>query len=488
MIAPTDSYPPLDIAVVGHTNVGKTSLLRTLLRQPDFGQVCDSAGTTRHVERTDLRIQGAVAVRYFDTPGLEDSVALHHYLQSLPGDLPTPLERVRAFLRGPEAQAAFEQEAKVLRKLLEADAAIYVIDCREDVLPKYRCEIEILSACAKPVMPVLNFARSPGHQAQAWQSTLAAYHLHASVLFDAVAPFVGAERQLYEDLGVLLRARRAQLQAILDDLALQAQERRLAACQLVASVLVSAAAMRRDLSPADVLDAGRKAALLRRFKKDLSAQVTACVQALLAVYGFHPDDAEVDVAPWTQGRWESDLFSAHTLKDASQKLGTGAAVGAAVGLVADVALAGLSLGTGTALGAAVGGLASQGWSQVPRKIANRLRGVEELTLENAVLLVLAGSMVRLCAALDQRGHAAWAKVRVASESASVSASSSPSPSNADKHSSADTSPLHALVTSLAAARSYPHWESTPTTPRHSDTRRSALVEHIAQQLRVLAQP
>lgn len=214
MIAPTDSYPPLDIAVVGHTNVGKTSLLRTLLRQPDFGQVCDSAGTTRHVERTDLRIQGAVAVRYFDTPGLEDSVALHHYLQSLPGDVPTPLERVRAFLRGPEAQAAFEQEAKVLRKLLEADAAIYVIDCREDVLPKYRCEIEILSACAKPVMPVLNFARSPGHQAQAWQSTLAAYHLHASVLFDAVAPFVGAERQLYEDLGVLLRARRAQLQAI----------------------------------------------------------------------------------------------------------------------------------------------------------------------------------------------------------------------------------------------------------------------------------
>ena len=210
MIAPTDSYPPLDIAVVGHTNVGKTSLLRTLLRQPDFGQVCDSAGTTRHVERTDLRIQGAVAVRYFDTPGLEDSVALHHYLQSLPGDVPTPLERVRAFLRGPEAQAAFEQEAKVLRKLLEADAAIYVIDCREDVLPKYRCEIEILSACAKPVMPVLNFARSPGHQAQAWQSTLAAYHLHASVLFDAVAPFVGAERQLYEDLGVLLRARRAQ--------------------------------------------------------------------------------------------------------------------------------------------------------------------------------------------------------------------------------------------------------------------------------------
>jgi hypothetical protein len=135
-------------------------------------------------------------------------------------------------------------------------------------------------------------------------------------------------------------------------------------------------------------------------------------------------------------------------------------------------------------------LASQGWSQVPRKIANHLRGVEELTLENAVLLVLAGSMVQLCAALDQRGHAALAKVRVASASASPSpsSSSSSSSSNADNHSSADTSPLHTLVTSLAAARSYPHWESTPSTRRHSDTRRSALVEHIAQQLRALVQP
>ena len=303
MIAPTDSYPPLDIAVVGHTNVGKTSLLRTLLRQPDFGQVCDSAGTTRHVERTDLRIQGAVAVRYFDTPGLEDSVALHHYLQSLPGDLPTPLERVRAFLRGPEAQAAFEQEAKVLRKLLEADAAIYVIDCREDVLPKYRCEIEILSACAKPVMPVLNFARSPGHQAQAWQSTLAAYHLHASVQFDAVAPFTGAERQLYQDLGVLLRARRGQLQAIIDALALQAQDRRQACTQIAASVLVSAAAMRREIDRDAAAESARKAALVRDFKADLRAHVERAVQAMLSVHGFRAGDADMALArPWAR-RW-----------------------------------------------------------------------------------------------------------------------------------------------------------------------------------------
>jgi len=222
MTVPT--HPPLEIAVVGHTNVGKTSLLRTLTRRRDFGAVDDNPGTTRHVESIDLCLDGAVAVRYFDTPGLEDAAALQQYLKNLPGE-GTPLERVRAFLAGPEAQAAFEQEAKVLRTLLAVDAAIYVIDCREEVLPKYRYEIEVLSACAKPVMPVLNFLRDAHSQEAAWREVLAAYHLHASVQFDAVAPFVGAEGQLYQDLGVLLRARRPQLQAITGALQAQAQQR-----------------------------------------------------------------------------------------------------------------------------------------------------------------------------------------------------------------------------------------------------------------------
>ena len=104
-------------------------------------------GTTRQVESIDLSLDGAPAVRYYDTPGLEDAAALQHYLKNLPGE-GTPVERVRSFLAGPEAHAAFEQEAKVLRTMLAVDAAIYVIDCREDVLPKYRYEIEILPEVA----------------------------------------------------------------------------------------------------------------------------------------------------------------------------------------------------------------------------------------------------------------------------------------------------------------------------------------------------
>ena len=207
----------INIAVVGHTNAGKTSLLRTLTRQARFGEVSDRPGTTRHVQAIALEVDGQALVRYFDTPGLEDSVALQHHLKQMPEAF-TPPQRVRALIEGPEARGVFEQEAKVLRQMLAADAAIYVIDCREPLLPKHRSEIEVLNACARPIMPVLNFVRSAHSREAEWRETLAAYGLHAAVLFDAVAPFVGAERQLYEDLSVLMRQHKTTLQTVLRDL------------------------------------------------------------------------------------------------------------------------------------------------------------------------------------------------------------------------------------------------------------------------------
>ena len=228
--------------------------------------------------------------------------------------------------------------------------------------------------------------------------------------------------------------------------------------------------MRREIDRDAAADAPRKAALVRDFKASLTDHVERAVRAMLAVYGFRPGDADMALAPWTDGRWEADLFNPQTLVDAGQKLGTGAAVGAAVGLVADVALAGMSLGAATALGAAVGGLASQGWSQVPRKLANRMRGTEELTLENEVLLLLAGSLLRLCAALEERGHAAMETLHVGAETAGNEVLEA----------------IAELVVGLSPARSYPQWElpaKAKAADMDADTRRGRLVQNVAQQLR-----
>ena len=79
-LRPKDDY--LKLAVVGHTNTGKTSLLRTLLHDADFGEVANAPATTRHVEGAMLRID-ELKLQWYDTPGIEDSISLLDYLEQL---------------------------------------------------------------------------------------------------------------------------------------------------------------------------------------------------------------------------------------------------------------------------------------------------------------------------------------------------------------------------------------------------------------------
>lgn len=230
--------------MVGHTNTGKTSLLRTLTRDTRFGEVADSPGTTRHVEGARLRIEGGDALEWFDTPGMEDSISLLEYLERLeaPGERLDGPARVRRFLDTPEAHGRYEQEARVLAKMLDCDAALYVIDARDPVLGKHRDELDILAACGRPLLPVLNFVNAPQHRAADWRAALARLGLHAVVEFDTVAPALDGERQLYARLAVLLDRHAAALTRLSDALVRQRQERRAAAFELLADLLIDVAA------------------------------------------------------------------------------------------------------------------------------------------------------------------------------------------------------------------------------------------------------
>lgn len=433
------------IAVVGHTNAGKTSLLRTLTRRADFGRVSDQPGSTRHAEAVTLSLGGQVQVRFVDTPGLEDAVALQEFLEQQPGE--TRLQRIAAFLQGPEARASFEQEAKVLRTLLEhADAAILVLDVREPVLPKYRAELDLLVACARPVMPVLNFVRSARTRSDEWHQLLRESGLHARAEFDAVAPLHGAEQQLYTDLATLLPAWREHLQGVVDGLAAEAQQRMHAAARLVADVLVGVAALRRVAPAADLADPARRQAFVAGLQHQVQAHAHRGLRDLLELFGFRAGDAELDGLPDSDGRWASDLFNPELLRQVSLRLGLGALVGAGAGAVVDVALAGLSLGTATGLGAALGGAITGGWRPVWRKMQNRLVGMREVTVEDAVLVLLASRLCALALALARRGHAAERRLTLAAHD------------SAGASEDAYQRSLAALPRTLAPARGHPEWE------------------------------
>ena len=460
----------LRIAVAGHTNAGKTSLLRTLTRRADFGEVSDRPGVTRHTERVDLLLQGRPAVHFFDTPGLEDAVALLELLQASGGPGPRA-ERVRAFLRSPPAQTRFEQEAKVLRALLDhADAVFLVVDTRAPVLPKYHAEMQLLAWCARPVMPVLNFVRAPGSRQAQWREALRDAGLHACAAFDAVAPFCGAETALYRDLATLLPERRQQLQAIASQLEQHAQDRHRAARRAIAGALINVAAMRRRLTAGEHADLARRAGSVRAFQHDCAAHARQAVQALLHAHEFGPDEAESLDLPQLALRWEDDLFDPVWLKAAGRRLGLGAAIGAGLGAVADVALAGLSLGAAATLGGAIGSALSGGWQPLADKLRGRLSGAREISAQDAVLTVLAAHLLALEQALRQRGHAAQHRLRAADWAATLTAGELP-PANWEP-----------LLAALKTARAHPEWEQRPGDALGYAPERDALAGRVAQAL------
>ena len=396
------------LAVVGHTNAGKTSLLRTLTRDARFGEVSERPATTRHVEAVELMADGEAVLQLFDTPGMEDALGLADLFDELAGDgKPDGPELVERFLASPQAQGRFEQEAKVLRQMRASDAGLYVIDARDPVLAKFREELAILARCARPLLPVLNFVATPGHRELEWREMLARLGLHAVVSFDSVAPAIDGERRLFTALGTLIEAHRLALARLTESRAAEALARIGAGRRMIAELLVDVAALRVTLT-----DEARAQATLDELRNQVRAREATLVSSLLELYGFERDQGPDEVLPELTGRWDDDLFSTEALRDAGLRVGTGAAAGAAAGMGIDLVTGGLTLGAAAALGAIAGGL-WQTVSHYGERLGGKLSGFRQLTVDDAIVRLLALRGQRLLEALERRGHAAIERVSLA---------------------------------------------------------------------------
>ncbi|WP_339477647.1 MULTISPECIES: GTPase/DUF3482 domain-containing protein [unclassified Pseudomonas] len=456
----TEPMKPLRLAVVGHTNVGKTSLLRTLTRDVGFGEVSHRPSTTRHVEGARLSVDGEALLELYDTPGLEDAIALLDYLERLerPGERLDGPARLARFLEGSEARQRFEQEAKVLRQLLASDAGLYVIDAREPVLAKYRDELEVLASCGKPLLPVLNFVSSTHHREPDWREALARLGLHALVRFDSVAPPEDGERRLYESLALLLESARGQLERLVTDQQAQRLARQQSAARLIAELLIDCAACRRSVAS----DAELERQAITELRNAVRQREQRCVEALLKLYAFRLQDAAASDLPLLDGRWGDDLFNPETLKQLGVRVGGGIAAGAAAGAGVDLLVGGLTLGAAALAGAIVGGTLQTARSYGNR-LMGKLKGQRELTVDDSVLRLLALRQRQLLQALNQRGHAAMDSIRIAT------------PQD-------QTWREGKLPEVLNKARAHPQWSSLNAQPRLSQAERQEQIEQLAAQL------
>ncbi len=382
----------LSLAVVGHTNTGKTSLMRTLLRDSRFGEVQNAAATTRHVAQAALGDGVETWLYLHDTPGLEDAGGVLDWLEENTSPQHEGIERLQQFLDSPAAQNEWAQEAKVLRQVLASDATLYVVDAREDVLPKYKDELTVLSWCAKPVMPVFNFIH--GQNMDEWQTLLARRSLHVSSRFDTVAFDFSGEMVLWQQLATLLGQPPA-LSALTAFRQQEWQQLERQAYVLVAQFLLDAAACVRQFE-----DKSRTQAVLEEMQAAVAAHESSLHQQLFALYRFYYSDADIQGQQVLRA-FRQNPFDAELLKDYGIRTGKAAATGALLGLGVDALTLGTSLGLGATIGGVLGGLAGN-W----QVLYDKIQGIETLMIDNATLTLLAARSLHLLQTLKSRGHAA----------------------------------------------------------------------------------
>lgn len=432
----------LSLAVVGHTNTGKTSLLRTLLRDSRFGEVKNAAGTTRHVEQAAIHDGGDALVYLYDTPGLEDAGGVLDWLETNTSPRSDGIERLQQFLGSEQAEGDFNQEAKVLRQLLQSDMALYVVDAREPVLPKYKDELTVLSWCAKPVMPVFNFIE--GQDLRAWTEMLARRTLHVYSGFDTVAFDFDGEIRLWDNLATMLPERQ-----ILDRLIRMRQQEwnkiALDSKREIAHFLLDVAAYKQEIdetdSPEPVLH--NMQAAVRQLERGLQQQ-------LFQNYRFYHQ--EIDTGEWALKAFRQDPFDSEALKSYGIRTTTGAATGALIGLGVDMVTLGSSLGLGAAIGGVLGGV----WPNM-QTISDKLSGIQTLHIDPETVTLLAARALDLLHALQKRGHAAQAEIK------SVSGKTPWKPSQ--------------LPSELNKARSQPKWSSLNTRQEESSYRERLEAAH-----------
>ncbi len=447
------------LAVIGHTNAGKTSLLRTLLRDRHFGAVSSRPGTTRQVAAVQVDLGEGCALELVDTPGLEDSMGLLDALHAGDFDPREPgLERLSRWLATPAAEAEFAQEAKALRQLLAADLALFVIDVREPVIGKYEDEFTLLATAGKPCLVVLNFTATPTGQPEVWRAALQRAGLFNVTSFDTVVFDAADEARLLQQVALLTPAAAPHCARLTQLRNAERTQQRAVAARLIAEMLMDCAAWRVPL------DATGEGALATK----ILAREQRLVADLLGLFRFGEADYLDHPLPVVGALWRFDPFDLDTLKELGLGLGLAAAKGAAFGVVVDLATLGHTLG----LGALLGGVLGAGVDAVARfngQWRDTWAGRRYTHLAPAVALFLARRACVLAGDLARRGHAAVSPL--AAHTALAQALSGE----------------QEILAALAECARHPHWSTLAGPPKPDDPRRRATLQALETALIIALQ-
>jgi len=349
------------LAVVGHPNKGKSSLVATLAQDDSVGIGADP-GTTVHARGYPMRIDGQLLYTLVDTPGFQRArqvlATLEERAREAGASAADHARIVDEFVKDPDSQRRFPDEIELLRPIVEGAGILYVVDGGVPYGPEYEAEMAILRWTGAPSMAIINpIARDD--YVEAWHAALAQFFRVVRVI-DAVEADFATRRQLLLAFAELEASWRRPIVAAVEALDAARTAQRREAAREIAELLVDSLSLIVEERVAPEEDPKQyQESLEKRYKKELERRETQHRQSVQSIYEHHVLEANADALVLL----EQDLFSEGTWLTFGLRrrdlVTAGAASGAATGVVVDAALHGASLLLGMATGAAVGGLL--GW-------------------------------------------------------------------------------------------------------------------------------
>lgn len=364
----------IHLSLVSHTNIGKTTLARTLLGR-DIGEVADRAHVTETTDDYVLaRTPEGCELILWDTPGFGNSVALAKRLKGRANPVGWFLSEVWDRV----ANKSLWLNQKALKHVKETSSVVlYLVNATElpDSAPYVSAEMQILEWIEKPVIVLLNQMGEPkppeAEQADVdrWTNAMTSYPIVKSVLpMDAFARCWVQEYALFD---AIAKALPEELQATFDALQEVWSRKRRAAynasIQALAHYFEKLANDREIAETASVMDQikylGKRLGLYKNetnsdpigaaqtaLASRAADEFCALIDKLIEINSLKGKGAKKELLRRMQSDWRVD--SAVPLVPAAVVGAVG--TGATSGFITDLATGGLSLGLGTLVGTIVG--------------------------------------------------------------------------------------------------------------------------------------
>jgi hypothetical protein len=373
----SDDAHQVDLSLISHTNVGKTTLARTLLAE-NVGEVRDAPHVTAAAEaHAMIATPEGDRMQLWDTPGIGDSARLARRLRGASNPIGWFLSQVWDRWR----DRPFWSSQQAIRNVRDhADVVLYLVNAAEDPVDAgyVEPEIQILEWIGKPAIVLLNQVGEPRPHAveraevERWRAHLARHAVVRDILtLDAFARCwvqemtllraVGAalpeaKRDAFTRLAAAWQARRmSEFGASIDALAADLAR---AACDRQALDEQGVRAQLRELGTALGLAPGAatsKERAMATLAERLDADIRATTDRLIEIHRLE-GRASAEVL----ARLARDFAVEERLSEGKAAVLGGLVSGALYGLAADLAAGGLTFGAGLLTGGVLGALGAAG--------------------------------------------------------------------------------------------------------------------------------